>query len=114
MIDETAIKQRCEGFVLFAAINPETRHLLNDLLAWSRNYLTTRRFLTEIGEFYGRVPPIVVPDGAIYGPVLTSIGVTHIVRRHSVRNCTELQELKRQIELSYASFTNHVVDTTNN
>jgi transposase-like protein len=53
-------------------------------VASSRNYLTTRRFLTEIAELYARVPPIVVTDGASYRFVFTIVEITHVVRRHSV------------------------------
>jgi transposase-like protein len=51
-----------------------------------------------------------------YGPVFTKLGVTRIVRCHSVRNRIErwMQELKRRIETFYASFTGHNAETTNN
>ena len=49
---------------MFATVNPETHHLLYAAVAPSRNTLTTRRFLTELAELYGRAPPIVVTDGA--------------------------------------------------
>jgi putative transposase len=116
LMDETAVTQHGQEFTLFAAVDPETRHLLHASVAPSRNYLTTRRFLTEIAELYGRVPPIVVTDGASYGPVFTKLGVTQIIRRHSVRNRIErwIQELKRRIDTFYASFTGHDVVTTNN
>ena len=68
LMDETAIKQRGQQFVLFAAVDSETRHLIHASVAPSRNYLTTRRFLTEITELYGRAPPIVVTDGASTAP----------------------------------------------
>ena len=115
LMDETVIKQRGEEFVLFAAVDPETHHLIHASVAPSRNYLTTRRFLTEIAELYGRAPPIVVTDGASYGSVFTRLGVTRIIRRHSVRNRIErwIQELKRRIETFYASFTGHDIATTN-
>jgi len=102
--------------VLFAAVGPETRHLLHASVAPSRNYLTTQRFLTEIAELYGRPPPIVVTDHASYGSAFTDEGVTHIVRRHSVKNRIErwIQELKSRIETFYASFTGDDVATTNN
>ena len=89
LMDETVIKQRGEEFTLFAAVDPETRHLLHAAVAPSRNTLTTRRFLTELAELYGRTPPIVVTDGASYGPVFTKLGITQIIRRHSVRNRIE-------------------------
>lgn len=116
LMDETVVKQQGEEFTLFVAVDPETRHLLHAAVAPSRNYLTTRRFLTEIAELYGRDPPIVVTDGASYGPVFTTLGITHIVRRHSVRNRIErwIQELKRRIDTFYASFTGNNVVTTNN
>jgi putative transposase len=116
LLDETVVKQRGQQFTLFAAVDPETRHLLHAAVAPSRNYLTTRRFLMEIAELYGRAPPIVVTDGATYGPVFTHLGITQIVRRHSVRNRIErwIQELKRRIDTFYASFTGHDVVTTNN
>jgi transposase-like protein len=116
LIDETVVKQRGQQFVLFAAVDPETRHLIHASVAPSRNYLTTRRFLTEIAELYGRNPPIVVTDDASYGSAFSKEGVTHVVRRHSVRNHIErwIQELKRRIEAFYTSFTGYDVDTTNN
>jgi transposase-like protein len=116
LMDETVVKQQGEEFTLFVAVDPETRHLLHATVAPSRNYLTTRRFLTEIAELYGRNPPIVVTDGASFGPVFSHLGITHIVRRHSVRNRIErwIQELKRRIDTFYASFTGHSVTTTNN
>jgi transposase-like protein len=89
LMDETAIKQRGDEFTLFAAIDPETRHLLHAAVAPSRNYLTTRRFLEELGELYGRTPPVVVTDGASYGPAFTELDITHVVRRHGVRNRIE-------------------------
>ena len=115
-MDETAIKQQGEEFTLFAAVDPETRHLLDASVAPSRNTLTTRLFLAELAELYGRAPPIVVTDGATYGPVFTPLGITRIIRRHSVRNRIErwIQELKRRIDTFYASFTGHNVETTNN
>ena len=116
LMDETTIKQQGEEFTVFAAVDPETRHLLHASVAPSRNTLTTRRFLTELAELYGRAPPIVVTDGATYGPVFTPLGVTQIIRRHSVRNRIErwIQELKRRIDTFYASFTGNDVFTTNN
>jgi len=101
---------------VFAAVDPETRHLLHAAVAPTRNYLTTRRFLDELADVYGRAPPIVVTDGARYGSVFTHLAITHIVRRHSVRNRVErwIQELKRRIDTFYASFTGHDVATTNN
>ena len=62
------------------------------------------------------MPPIVVTDGASYGPVFANLGVTRIVRRHGVRSCIErwLQELKRRIDTFSASFTGDDVVTTNN
>ena len=116
LMDETVVKQRGQEFTLFAAVAPEMRHLLHASVAPSRNTLTTWRFLTELTELYGRVPPVVVTDGASYGPGFTKLGITHIVRRHSVRNCVErlIQELKRRIGTFYASFTGHDVVTTNN
>jgi transposase-like protein len=69
LMDETVIKQRGQEFVLFAAVDPETRHLTHASVTPSRNYLTTQRFLTEIAELYGRAPPILVTDGASYGSV---------------------------------------------
>ncbi|MFC4986695.1 IS6 family transposase [Saliphagus infecundisoli] len=115
LMDETAVRQSGEEFTLFVAVDPETRHLLHASVAPSRNTLTTRRFLTELAELYGRFPPIVVTDGASYGPVFTPLGITHIVRRHSVRNRVErwIQELKRRIDTFYASFTGANVSTTN-
>lgn len=89
LINETVIKQRGQQFVLFAAVDPETRQLLHASVAPSRNYLTTRRFPPGIAELYGRDPPIVVTDDASYGSAFTAEGVTHIVRRHSVRNRIE-------------------------
>lgn len=116
LLDETAVTQHGEEFTLFAAVDPETRHLLHAAVAPSRNTLTTRRFLTELAELYGRVPPIVVTDGASYGPVFTDLGITRIIRRNSVRNHIErwIQELKRRIDTFYASFTGYDVVTTNN
>jgi putative transposase len=64
LLDETVIKQRGEQFMLFAAVDPETRHLLYAAIAPSRNYLTTRRFVEELRELYGRLPPLIVTDGA--------------------------------------------------
>jgi transposase-like protein len=115
LMDETVVKQRGQEFTLFAAVDPDTRHLLHASVAPSRNTLTTRRFLTELAELYGRVPPIVVTDGASYGPVFTTRGITRIIRRHSVRNRIErwIQELKRRIDTFYASFTGNDVTTTN-
>lgn len=116
LLDETVVKQQGQEFTLFAAVDPETRHLLHASVAPSRNTLTTRRFLTELAVLYGRAPPIVVTDGASYGPVFTKLGITQVVRRHSVRNRIErwIQELKRRIDTFYASFTGHDVATTNN
>ena len=116
LMDETTITQQGEEFTLFAAVDPETRHLLHASVAPSRTTLTTRRFLAELAELYGRAPPIVVTDGATYGPVFTPLGITRIIRHHSVRNRIErwIQELKRRIDTFYASFTGHEVETTNN
>ena len=57
-----------------------------------------------------------VTDGASYGPIFIKLGVTQIIRYHSVRNRIErlIQELKRCIDTFYASFTGHDVGTTNN
>lgn len=57
-----------------------------------------------------------VTDGASYGPVFTSLGITHIVHGHSVRNRVErwIQELKRRIDAFYAYFTGDGVAMTNN
>ena len=110
LLDETAISQQGAEFVLFAAVDPERRELLHATVAPSRNTLTTRRFLSELAELYGRAPPIVVTDGASYGLVFTPLGITHIVRRHSVRNRVErwIQELKRRID----TFTHRSPATT--
>ena len=67
------------------------------------------RFFTELTELYGRAPPVVVTDGASYGSIFTKLGITQIVRRHSMRDHIErfLQELKRRINTFYTSFTGH-------
>jgi hypothetical protein len=56
----------------------------------------------------------VVTDRTTYGPVFTRLGISNIIRRHSVRNHFErwIQRLKRYI--SYASFTGHEIETTKN
>ena len=116
LMDETIVKHRGQQFTLFAAVDPETRHLLHAAVVLSRNYLTTRQFLEKVANVYGRLSPIVVTDGASYGPVFTHLGITPVVRRHSVRNRIErwIQELKRRIDTFYASFTGYDVVTTNN
>ena len=43
LLDETAVTQQGQEFTLFAAVDPETRHLLHASVAPSRNTLTTRR-----------------------------------------------------------------------
>lgn len=43
------------------------RHLLHAAVAPSRNYLTTWRFLDQLRELYGRLPPIIMIDGSTYG-----------------------------------------------
>ena len=57
-----------------------------------------------------------VTDGASYGPVFTKLGITRVIRHHSVRNRIErwMQELKRRIDTFYASFTGNDIVTTNN
>lgn len=57
-----------------------------------------------------------VTEGASYGPVFTKLGVTHIVRRHTVSKRIKqwIQQLKRRIHVFYASFTSHDVETMNN
>ena len=77
LMDETALTQQGEEFTLFAAIDPETRHLLHASVAPSRNTLTTRRVSQGTAELSGRIPPIVVTDGATYGPVFTPWGNTN-------------------------------------
>jgi transposase-like protein len=42
LIDETVVKQRGQQIVLFAAVDPEKRHLIHASVAPSRNYLTHR------------------------------------------------------------------------
>ena len=69
----------------------------------------TRRVVRESAATRG--------DGrASYGPVFTKLGITRIIRRHSLRNRIErwMQELKRRIDTFYASFTGNDVVTTNN
>ena len=53
---------------------------------------------------------------SLHGPVFTELGVTRIVRRHSLRNRVErwIQEPKHRIDAFYAAFTGHDVATTNN
>jgi transposase-like protein len=55
-MDETSISQQGEEFVLFAAVDPETRDLLHAEVAPSRNALTTRWFLSELAELYTAEP----------------------------------------------------------
>ncbi len=76
LMDETAISQQGEEFTVFAGVDPETPHLLHAAVASSRTTLTTRWFLSDLAELYGRAPPIVVTDGATYGPVFRPLGVT--------------------------------------
>lgn len=104
LLDETVIKQRGEEFILFAAVAPETRHLLHAAVVHSRNYLPTWRFIEELRELYGRVPLTVVTDGATYGP-LRPIRHHTDYPSHSVRNRIErwIQELKRRIDTFYIS-----------
>lgn len=49
------VKQQGEGFTLFVAVDPETRHLLHAAVAPWRNYLTTRRFLSGIPNCAGAI-----------------------------------------------------------
>lgn len=62
---DSLISQRGDEFTLFAAVDPETRHILHAAVAPTRNYLTTWRFFEQLRELYGRLPPIVVTNGAI-------------------------------------------------
>ena len=116
LLDETVVKQQGVTFTLFVAVDLETRVLLHAAVAPSRNYLTTRRFLEELQELYGHLPPIVVTDDATYGPAFDRLGSTRIIRHHGIRNRIErwIQERNRRIETFYASFTGPTVETTNN
>lgn len=58
LMDETVVTQHGHEFVLFAAGDLETRHLVHAAVAPTRNYLTARLILTEIAELYGRAPPM--------------------------------------------------------
>ena len=64
LLDETVLRQRGEQFVLFAALDPDTREVVHLSVAPSRNYFTTRRFLTELEAIYGTLPETVITDAA--------------------------------------------------
>lgn len=71
LFDETAISQDSKEFTLFATIDPDTRPILHAAVAPTRDYLTRWQFFEELGELYGRMPPIVVTDRVGYGPAFT-------------------------------------------
>lgn len=100
--------------MLFAAVDPETRHLLHAEVTHKQNYLAAWRFFEHVREVYGRVPPIVVTDGGSRRR-LHRLCITWI-RQHGFRNRIELwiQELKRRIDTLYASFPGNGVATMNN
>ena len=52
----STISQHVKEFVLFAAVDPETRDLLHATVTPSQDTLTIRRFLPELTELSGRVP----------------------------------------------------------
>jgi transposase-like protein len=117
LLDETAVVQHGEQFVLFAALDPATREVVHLSVALSRNYLTTRRFLEEIEDLYSELPDTVITDGARgYGAAFGRLRIRHVVRVLGVRNrigrC--MQELKRRIDTFYASFTGNSVESTHN
>jgi len=113
-MDETIVKQRAKSLRC-------SSQSIRRLAISSTRRLLHRGITSQLGDsspkwsLYGRAPPIVVTDGASYGPVFNPLGITHIVRRHSVRNRIEhwIQELKRCIDTFHASFTGNDVVTTN-
>lgn len=116
LMDETVVRQRGEDFVLFAALTPETREVVHLSVYASKSYLTTRLFFAEIEQLYGTLPKTVITDGAReYGATFRRLRIRHVVIRHGIRNRIErwIQELKRRIDVFYASFSGRGVATTN-
>jgi transposase-like protein len=115
MLDETVVRQRGQEFTLFAALDPATRRIVHLNVYPVRNYLTTRLFLTEIEHLYGTVPSTIVTDDAQeYGDAFVDAGVFHVVFRLGPRTRIErwFQELKRRLNVFYASFSGSSVDPT--
>lgn len=113
LVDETVVKQRGDEFTLFAAVDPETRPLLQAAFASSRNYLTCRWFLEELREVYGRIPPIGVTGDAIYGP--PSIDCISLASSTATASETVSDadiELKRCIDTLSVSFIVPTITTT--
>jgi transposase-like protein len=72
-------------------------------------------FLTEIEHLYGTVPSTVVTDDAQeYGDAFVDADVFHVVFRHGPRTRIErwFQEMKRRLNVFYASFSGSSVDPT--
>ena len=117
LLDEAAVSQHGEEFVLFVALDPASREVVHLGVAPSRNYLTTRRFLEEIEALYGELPEVVITDAASgYGAAFSRLRIRHRVLTHGSRNRVErwIQELKRRIDAFYASFTGKTVEPTHN
>lgn len=105
LLTETAISQYGEEFMLFAAVNPQTRHLLHAEVAPTRNYLTSWRFFEYLRELYSRGPPIVVTDGATMAPSsLNQPSRTSSVNPACATASNAGFEIQTSIDTFYASF----------
>lgn len=116
LLDETVVRQRGEEFVLYTALVPETREVVNLGVYPAKSYLTTRLFLRRSSSCTGRCPEPSLPMGhASTEPHFRRLRIRHVVLPHGIRNRVErwFQELKRRIDAFYASFSGKDVTTTN-
>ena len=116
-IDETIVKQKAEKRVVYTAINPNTREILNINVYTTANILTTKAFLKETLEGFKDKPKTVLTDDATYYPeAFRQLGLNRVVKRHKDRNKVErwFQELKRRTQNFYNSFNGDSLKTLQN
>ena len=116
-IDETIVKQKRERRVVYAAINPQNREILNINVYTTANYLTTKAFLKETLEGFKNKPKTVLTDNAAYYPkAFRQLGLNRVIKRHGDRNKVErwFQELKRRTQNFYNSFNGDSLATLKN
>jgi transposase-like protein len=105
-VDETVIRVNDQRYWLFAAVDPDTNHLLHVRLFPTRNQALTEMFLAELREKHLVDDAIFLVDGA---PWLQAACHRHSLRfqhvTHGNRNAVErvFKELKRRTE----AFANH-------
>ena len=102
-IDETVVKANGEKYYVYAAIDVERNELILMRVYPSRNYLTTKLFISEVLKYCDNKPKFIVDKSPWLIKVLESLGLEY--EHQSFRCSLSLYSFKQRVRIFFCSIT---------